>query len=286
VNELKRLYRNILVAVGLIVLGVFLLLPYYWLFVASLKNINEVYHTPPTLWPAKPTLDNYVAALMGNPTVSGGYLSWPVIYRNSIFVSSTVAAIVVVFTLFAGFALGRMKFRGKGVFFSFILVSVMLPGATILIPVFTLINWLGLLNTLWSVVLLYPVLALPLCVLTSIGTFRGFPGELDDAARVDGCTYWQLMTKIIVPISKMLLASTFIFAFLIAWNEYTFALVMLIQTRVYTVPLGLANMVTAYDVYWNQMAAPGIIISAPLIFLFMFAQRYFVRGLMSGIIKG
>jgi ABC-type glycerol-3-phosphate transport system permease component len=275
-----------LILAALIALTVFILLPYYWLFSASLKGYGELFVIPPTLWPRHPTLMNYIGALSGSSRVSGGYLSWPVIYRNSIFVSSIVSAIVVVFTLFAGFALGRMKFRGSGFLFTFILASVMLPGATILIPVFMLINWLGLLNTLWSVIILYPVMALPLTVLTSIGTFRSFPQELDDAAKVDGCTYWQLLTKIIMPISKMLLASTFIFAFLIAWNEYTFALVMLITRANYTVPLGLANMVTAYDVYWNQMAAPGIIISVPLVVLFMFVQRYFVRGLMSGIVKG
>ena len=217
--------------------------------------------------------------------VLGGESFW-VWLRNSVIVSVGTTILGLSLAVPAGYAFSRFKFRGREpAMFSFLLVQ-MFPGIIILVPYFLVMKSLGLLNSWLGLVLAYSVTALPLCVWMLKGFFDTVPRELEEAALLDGCTQPQVFRKVILPLSLPAVAVTALFSFLAAWNEFLLALTFNTSNDMYTLPVGLASMISATGQSWGDFAAASLLVSLPVVILFILFQRFLVEGLSAGGVKG
>ena len=206
--------------------------------------------------------------------------------KNSLIVSIGTTLLGLSIAIPAGYGFSRYNFYGKStIMFSFILVQ-MFPGVIIIVPYFILMKTLGLLNTSTGLILAYSVTALPLCVWMLKGYFDTIPRELEEAARIDGCTQFQVFWKIIIPLSLPAIAVTSLFSFLAAWNEFLLALTFNTSNDNYTLPVGLASFISPTKQLWGDFAALSIIAAIPIVLLFILFQKYLMNGLTAGSVKG
>ena len=206
--------------------------------------------------------------------------------KNSLIVSIGTTLLGLSIAIPSGYGFSRYNFYGKStIMFSFILVQ-MFPGVIIIVPYFILMKTLGLLNTSIGLILAYSVTALPLCVWMLKGYFDTIPRELEEAARIDGCTQFQVFWKIIIPLSLPAIAVTSLFSFLAAWNEFLLALTFNTSNDNYTLPVGLASFISPTKQLWGDFAALSIIAAIPIVLLFIVFQKYLINGLTAGSVKG
>lgn len=207
-------------------------------------------------------------------------------FRNSLIVSIGTSILGLVIAIPAGYAFSRYKFTGRDVsMFAFLLVQ-MFPGIIILVPYFLVMKTLGLLNSHLGLILAYCVTALPLCVWMLKGFFDTVPRELEEAATLDGCNQFQVFTKVVLPLSLPAVAVTALFSFLAAWNEFLLALTFNTSNDMYTLPVGLASLISATGQAWGDFAAASILVSLPVALLFLFFQKFLIEGLAAGGVKG
>ena len=206
--------------------------------------------------------------------------------RNSLIVSVGTTLMGLAVAIPAGYAFSRYKFTGRDVsMFAFLLVQ-MFPGIIILVPYFLVMKTLGLLNSHLGLILAYCVTALPLCVWMLKGFFDTVPRELEEAALLDGCTQFQVFTKVVLPLSLPAVAVTALFSFLAAWNEFLLALTFNTSNDMYTLPVGLYSMVSSTGQAWGDFAAARLLVSLPVALLFLFFQKFLIEGLSAGGVKG
>jgi len=207
-------------------------------------------------------------------------------FRNSLIVSIGTSLLGLVIAIPAGYAFSRYKFTGRDVsMFAFLLVQ-MFPGIIILVPYFLVMKTLGLLNSHLGLILAYCVTALPLCVWMLKGFFDTVPRELEEAAALDGCNQFQVFTKVVLPLSLPAVAVTALFSFLAAWNEFLLALTFNTSNDMYTLPVGLASLISSTGQAWGDFAAASILVSLPVALLFLFFQKFLIEGLAAGGVKG
>jgi trehalose/maltose transport system permease protein len=257
----------------------YLLLPFYWALVSSLKTQPELIRTPATLWPQTVWLGNYQAVL-GNPTFVRGIL-------NSTLVASGVTFLSLLVGAFSGYALGQLRFRGKTPSLYLILAMTMFPQVAVLAGLYTVIRVLGM-PSLLSVTLSYLLFTLPFTVWVLQAFFRGLPASLLQAAQVDGATMMQSFWYVLVPLTGPALVTTGLLAFVKAWNEYLFALTFtVIDREARTVPVAIAlfSGESAYQQPFGEIMAGAIIVTIPLLLLVFVFQRRIVEGLTSGAVK-
>jgi arabinogalactan oligomer/maltooligosaccharide transport system permease protein len=206
--------------------------------------------------------------------------------RNSVIVSIGTTLLGLALAIPAGYAFSRFKFRGRDpAMFAFLLVQ-MFPGVIILVPYFLVMKALGLLNTSFGLILAYSVTALPLCVWMLKGFFDTVPRELEEAALMDGCSQTQVFWKIVLPLSLPAVAVTALFSFLAAWNEFLLALTFNTSESMYTLPVGLASLISSTGQAWGDFAAASLLVSLPVVVLFIVFQRFLIEGLSAGGVKG
>ena len=214
---------------------------------------------------------------------SASFWTW---MRNSLIVSLGTTLLGLVVAVPAGYAFSRYKFTGRDVsMFAFLLVQ-MFPGIIILVPYFLVMKTLGLLNSHLGLILAYCVTALPLCVWMLKGFFDTVPRELEEAALLDGCNQFQVFTKVVLPLSLPAVAVTALFSFLAAWNEFLLALTFNTSNDMYTLPVGLASMISSTGQAWGDFAAASLLVSLPVALLFLFFQKFLIEGLSAGGVKG
>ena len=207
-------------------------------------------------------------------------------FRNSLIVSIGTSLLGLVIAIPAGYAFSRYKFTGRDVsMFAFLLVQ-MFPGIIIIVPYFLVMKTLGLLNSHLGLILAYCVTALPLCVWMLKGFFDTVPRELEEAATLDGCNQFQVFTKVVLPLSLPAVAVTALFSFLAAWNEFLLALTFNTSNDMYTLPVGLASLISSTGQAWGDFAAASILVSLPAALLFLFFQKFLIEGLSAGGVKG
>lgn len=218
-------------------------------------------------------------------TVLGGENFW-VWTRNSVVVAVGTTIVGLLLAIPAGYAFSRYNFSGrKGAMFVFMLIQ-MFPGIVILVPYFMVMKTLGLLNTSIGLIIAYSVTALPLCVWMLKGFFDAVPRALEEAAVLDGCTQLEVFLRIVLPLSLPAVAITALFSFLTAWNEFLLALVFNTSNDAYTLPVGLSSMIPATGQQWGDFAAASLVVSIPIVVLFVLFQKALIQGLSAGSVKG
>jgi multiple sugar transport system permease protein len=273
----KRLLGKIAVLIALVIGGLYAGLPVVWMLSSSFKPNTDIFAYPPQLIPTNFTLDAYTTIFTDPVKVR--------FFLNSYFVSLSVTVLTLLVAVLAAYALSRYEFPFKRVL-NVVIVSVQaVPPITLLIPYFGLIMFLGLYNTYPGLILTYMVFTLPYAIIMMTGYFNTLPRELDEAVKVDGGSSWTALWRILVPISVPGLVSVGIYTFMIAWNEYLFALTLTKTPEMRTVPIGIQLLMGQHSYEWNQMMSMSILGCIPILLLFLFFQRYFIGGMTAGAVK-
>ena len=282
VDSHRRATRSRLVAksgliVALILGAVFAAGPVLWMLSSSFKSNTQIFELPPRLLTDTFSFDAYVA-IFTNPETMRFFL-------NSYVVAGSVTVLTLLVAIQAAYAFSRFEFRGKRIL-NVVIVSVQaVPPITLLIPYFGLMVALGLYNSYLGLILTYMVFTLPYAIIMMTGYFNTLPKELDEAVRVDGAGSMTALWRILVPISVPGIVSVGIYTFMIAWNEYLFALTLTRSIDMRTVPIGIQLLMGQHSYDWNQIMAMSVLGSIPVLILFLFFQRYFISGLTAGSVK-
>lgn len=278
---MKRKYKSILLgAVRFLILACFLLavlLPLYWLFITSFKTNPEINALQVTYWPQTFTTENYQKLFQ--TTKFGIYL------KNSLIVTLSASALVLLFSLAGGYALARYRFKGKTVLLGALLVSQMIPTILLFIPMFMIFGKLRLNNTLQSLIILYTVFNTPFCLITLRGFFERIPVSLEEAAMVDGCNRKQAFFRVVMPVLFPGIVATFVFAFTGAWNELLAGIMFINSNSLKTIPVAINAFIGKYSIDWGQMSAACMIALIPTVIFFAIVQKYIVQGLTQGAVK-
>ncbi|MCC6310778.1 MAG: carbohydrate ABC transporter permease [Trueperaceae bacterium] len=258
-----------LLVIFLVPAAIFMLAPFVWMLSTSLKGVGQVFEYPPRWIPETFHWENYTRVFK--------VLPFGRFFLNSAIVATTVTVLQIVTCSLAAYAFARLRFPGRDVLFLAYLGTLMIPGQVILIPNFILLRYLGWIDTYWA--LIVPG------IFSAFGTFLlrqyflTIPGELEDAAVVDGATRFQIYTRVILPLAGPALSALAIFTFLGQWNSFLFPLVVTKTTGMSTLTVGLRTLQGQYNTDWTLLMAGAVIALAPVLIVFLFAQRYIIRGI-------
>jgi multiple sugar transport system permease protein len=274
----RRLSRQLLRIAMLILALLLTLLPVYWMINTSLKTPVEIFATPPTLYPEKPMLENYVSLFARRNL--GAYL-----FNSVVIVSSSVLLALAIGSL-AAYALARFPRGRLQERISFwMLVPRMVPPIAIVVPVFLMFQHLGLINKYPSLILVYTAINLPFVIWMMRSFFEEIPLDLEEAAMVDGASRLRSFWDIVLPLSAPGLAATAIFSVIVTYNEFIFALILTSTPAAATLPVGTAALIGKTQTLFGEMAAAGVVATIPLIVFALLVQRHLVRGLTMGAVK-
>jgi len=262
-------------------LGIFvfvLLFPFYWMATTALKpNAELLSHEANPFWVAAPTLEHFRHLIFETP-----YPDWML---NTVIVSVAATFASLAASIFAAYAIERLRFRGSRHVGLAIFLAYLVPPSILFIPLAAIVFKLGLFDTRWALILTYPTFLIPFCTWLLMGYFRTIPYELEECALIDGATRWQILTKIILPLAVPGLISAGIFAFTLSWNEFIYALTFVSSSEVKTVPVGVVTELVEGDVYhWGALMAGALLGSLPVAILYSFFVEYYVSG-MTGAVK-
>lgn len=272
--------RSVLFWLLVIIILIYLLFPFYWALISALKTERELIQAPASYFPREVTLQNFRAVLSNERFLRG--------LVNSTIVAASVTLLSLLAGSFAGYALGKLRFRGKTPSLYVILAMTMFPQIAVLAGLFAVIRLLGM-PAILSMILSYLIFTLPFTVWVLQAFFKGLPTSLLQAAQVDGATTLQSFWLILLPLTMPALVTTGLLAFIKAWNEYLFALTFTaIERQARTVPVAIALFTgeTAYQEPFGEIMAAAIIVTIPLIILVLIFQRRIVEGLTAGAVKG
>ncbi len=244
----------------------------------SLRPGDQLLSTSLAFIPDGATLDNYRTLLFETP-----FLRW---LFNSLLVSVVVTVTGVALASTAGYALSRYRFRGRNSLLGGLLITQMFPATMLLLPLYVVLINLRLLDSYLGLVVIYSATALPFCVWQMKGYYDTIPLALEEAAQIDGCTPWQAFRRVVFPLAAPALVITALFSFMTAWNEYVVANVVLQDTAMFTLPLGLKMFQGDMSTQWGLYAAGALLVSLPVVALFLVLSRYLISGLTLGAVKG
>lgn len=264
----------------LVLAGLIAVFPVFWIFSTSLKPREEVLSPHLSILPKAATLENYEHVLQMQ---NGIFWQW---MFNSVFIALCTTVIGIILAATTAYAASRFEFLGKrGVLFAF-LVAQMFPGAILIVPLYNIMKDLHLLNSFTGLIIAYSTLSLPFSVWMLKGFFDAIPISLEEAAMIDGMSAFGTFFKIILPLSLPGLAVTGFFSFITAWNEFMFALTFMSGESQYTLPIGLRTFVFEFNTDWHFMSAGAMIVTIPVLVVFLVAQRFLISGLTAGGVKG
>ncbi|HWR12650.1 MAG TPA: carbohydrate ABC transporter permease [Rectinemataceae bacterium] len=272
-----KLLRTVLFYLLLAAMLLFLLFPFYWTFVTSVKPESELYGEVVTYWPKTFTFDSY-----GKLFTEFNFLK-PM--ANSLLVASITTMISLTVSLLAAYSFSRFRFKGRKLLMTMFLTNNMFPTVLLLIPLYAIMRKLGILYTPGSLVLSYTTFTIPFSIWLLNGYLDDLPLALEEAAMVDGANRAQAFMKIILPILMPCIVATGAYVFMTSWNEYTFA-VMFTNEANRTIPVALKNLIGQLGVEWGMLTAGGIITIIPVCIMFFFAQKRLIAGLTAGAVKG
>ena len=272
----RNLARLIFVYSAVLVAVVLSIFPIAFLLITSFKPAQLTFAIPP-VWIFTPTLQNYFDVFAG-----GAFSKY---FANSLLVASITTSIALILGSFAGFGFARFKFRGSTTLRLASLIPQMLPPITIIVPLYVLFNSMKLIDTIWALVISYLTFSIPLSIWMMTGFFADVPRELEESAMIDGCTRLGALFRVSLPIVAPGLAATAILSFIYCWNEFLYA-VILTGRDARTLPVTITSFMTNKSILWGRIAASGSLVLVPVLIFALLAQRYLVRGLSRGAIKG
>lgn len=268
----KTFFRALLILNSIIVLS-----PVVFLINSSLRETNDFARNPMKL-ARDPYWQNYKEVWAGG--------EFPTFFKNSLIVTIGSLIVILVLGLFAGFVLGRYQFKGHGLVLGFVLSGMLVPAKLAIIPLFIQLKWMNLLDSHLGLILVYSSGALPAAIFILSGFFRSLPADLDNAARVDGATELQLLTKVLVPLVRPGLAIVAIYSAIPIWNDFFLPLVFLQSPEKKTIMQGLTRFFGEYSSQWGMIFAGLTIAALPLITLYLVLSEQFIKGLTAGAVKG
>ena len=274
----KKLFGAVGTHICLILICILIDFPVFWMVTTSFKSNEEAIQFPPRWLPDKPTLENYVYAW--TDMKFGRY------FFNTVYVSGMTVVLSLVLGALAGYGFARFRIKGKRIWLISILFSRMLPAILFIIPLFFLIQYIGLFDRLEGLILSFTTIALPFTVWMMKSYFETIPQEIEEAALIDGCSRIQAFSRVILPLSAPALAATAIFSFVIAWNEFMFANTFIHSEGKRTLVVALYASIGDYLIQWNTLMAASIVTMIPIFIAFFLVQKYLVEGLTAGSIKG
>ena len=264
--------------VFLVAFMIVVLFPFAWQFIASLKPPGELFGDNafnPIV--QNPTLENYESVFTQRPF--GRYL------LNSLIVASLTTVYAIVISTFASYAIAWLNFRGKTIILGLVLAVSMFPQIATISPIFMFMQSTGLTNSYLGLIIPYTTFALPLAIWNMTIFFRKIPFDLSEAAKMDGASIMQTLTKVFFPLALPGIFTTAILVFIAAWNEFLFSLTINTEEQMKTVPVGIAMFQGQYTIPWGQISAASIIVTVPLVIMVLIFQRRIVSGLTSGAVK-
>jgi multiple sugar transport system permease protein len=253
--------------------------PLVWMIITSVKPQFELFRIPPTFWPEQITFEHYVRLIRETPFL--------LYMRNSLMLSFATTALVIVVATLGAHSLVRFSYPGRERIARLVLFTYLLPSVVLLLPLYLMMVWLGIANTLFSLVLAYTTFALPYALWLLRSFMQGIPDDLEAAALVDGASRMEAFIDVILPQALPGIISTALFTFILSWNEYLFALVLVNTDSARPLTTGVMSMlVSAFNIEWSLLMAAAVMMSIPLIIIFAFLQSYLTRGFGAGGVKG
>jgi multiple sugar transport system permease protein len=278
-KQSERERMNLVLRVLLLIpILLFVLFPFYWVFITSFKSTPQIFERTSIFWPQPWTLDQYTTLIQNTP-----FLTW---FRNTLIVAVSSTAISVTLAALSAYALSRLKFLGAGMLTAFLLITYLLPGSMLFIPLYQTLTDLGLINSYGALIATYPTFLLPFATWVMIGYFRSIPVDLEEAAMIDGSSRLGAFWRITLPLALPGLLSVTLIAFTNAWNEFLFAFVFITSESLRTLPVGLQSLVVGDILPWGQLMSASLLMAIPVVVLYIYAQRYLVEGLTIGGVKG
>jgi multiple sugar transport system permease protein len=257
---------------------VFVLFPFYWIITTSLKTTTQISERRSIFWPEPATLDQYTSLVRDTP-----FVTW---LLNSVFVAAVSTLISVALASLAAYALSRLRFRGAGLLTTLLLITYLLPGTLLFIPLYQTLTTMGVINSHTALIITYPTFLLPFATWVLMGYFRSIPVELEEAARIDGASRLYIFWRITLPLAAPAILSVTLFAFTNAWNEFLFAFVFITSESLRTLPIGLQSLVVGDILPWGKLMAASLLTAIPVAVLYVYAQRFLTEGLTVGSVKG
>lgn len=280
-KSLRRLRANILRYLLLAAGTVICVLPMVYMISTSLRPNGALYEYPPRFFPRWEalTLENYEYIL----SQSKFYLN----FLNSVFVSLSSVALAAAVSSAMAFVMGKFHFRGKKLLFGFVILTMIIPGTTMIVPQFELATHLGLVNRLWGLIPFYVAWVIPFSTFMIKGFMEGIPDEITEATYIDGASVWTVYTRISLPLAAPAIASVSIFNFLTAWEEYPWANTVINDNDLRTLPIAIAGFFGQHQfTQWGYVFAMSVMTLIPVVLVFITCQRFFVQGLTAGGVKG
>ena len=259
---------------------VFFLFPPYYMLITSFKTNEEISSLAGNPWIINmaPTLEHYKNLLFNT--------SFPTYFKNTVIVAVCTVAISMVVSVLAAYSLARMRFLGSATLATGVFLTYLVPETLLFIPLFKVVGGLELLNSYWSLVLVYPTIAVPFCTWILIGYFSSIPRELDEAALIDGCNHMQMLLKVFIPVALPGIIAATIFAFTVAWAQFLYPLAFLYSEDQLVLTVGTVTTLIRGDVYhWGGLMAGALLAAAPPVILYAFLMDYYIAGLTSGATK-
>ncbi|MET7299073.1 carbohydrate ABC transporter permease [Embleya sp. NPDC005575] len=254
------------------------LFPLYWIIVTSLKSPGAIFSFPISYWPDHISFENYTGLF--SQAHFGTYLI------NSVVCAAAAGVTATGIALLAAYVLARFEFRGKGATMMAALVTQMIPSFIALGPLYLLMTDLGLVDNRLGLTLVYTAICIPFCTVMLRGFFENIPVALEEAAMIDGCSRFGALFRVLLPVMRPGIVAAFIFNFVNCWNELFLSVTLMNSDAKKTVPTGLNDFVSSFNIDWGSMSAAAVLTIAPTMVLFAFASRYIVQGLTSGAVKG
>ncbi|MDF2648377.1 MAG: carbohydrate transporter permease [Paenibacillus sp.] len=278
---MKKKY-SLFVYVGAILISLFAISPFVWMILTSLKPQAEIYGTPLSYLPKQVNIEGYEGMLDVNADANANFLNW---FKNTAMVSLLTTILSLVVSALGGYAMSRFGFRGRMAIGYIILLTQMLPGSLLIIPLYLIMKDYGLLNSHLGLVIAYSTFAIPFCTWMLKGYFDGISSSIDEAASVDGASRWVTFIRIILPLTLPGLVVTGIFSFLTSWNEFMFAQTFISDYDKWTLSVGIASFQGQYTVKWDYLMAGSVFTTLPIVIAFWLLQKHLATGMTAGAVK-